>query len=496
MDDAGLGPADGGVAPVARPLSTVDQRIVPSHALEDGTHPNPAYADARASALSQGYGAYTWGPGESAVPRTLDGGPVPALGRNARRILRFAHLSDLQLTDEESTTRVATVDSRGQASAALRTQDAYLCHLANAAVRAINRENAADPVAFTLLGGDNIDSAQENELDWLIGILNGGLPVECDSGADDDLLAGAANDPKDAFMPEGLAMPWLWVSGNHDELVQGNLGVNNTLRSNATSGFCALGTRDYSDPDEIRSGSGFVSDERRKPMFPAELMARLADTDDGHGISARQVTRGKAFYHYDVADAPVRFVVMDTAAEAGGASGMLRRSDVDAFVKPAIEEAKALGRIVILASHHAIDALTVDGGTLGSRQDGAMRPEEFRAFLAEYDHVLFSLVGHSHVHEVRAIETPGHAYWEVMTSAIADYPHELRMLELWEGDNDHYMLRATAIDVDTDGDPLAEQGRVLGIADYTTGWAALGPLPPAGHTNVELWIRKPSEVPL
>src|SRR5690606_26196995 len=158
--------------------------------------------------------------------------------------------------------------------------------------------------------------------------------------------------------------------------------------------------------------------------------------DDGHGIGDAQVALGKAFYHYDLPGVPVRIVVMDTAAETGGASGMLRLAHVEEFVIPAIEEARDLGRFVVLASHHAIDALTLDGGPCGSRQEGALLPEDLRAILGGYDHVLFSLVGHSHVHDVRPITTPGgHGFWEVMTAAIADYPHELRTIELWDGDN-------------------------------------------------------------
>jgi hypothetical protein len=225
-------------------------------------------------------------------------------------------------------------------------------------------------------------------------------------------------------------------------------------------------------------------------------MVRLADTDDGHGIGPEQVTRGKAFHHYDVPGAPLRIVVMDTAAETGGASGMLRQADVDEFVIPAIEEARELGYVVMLASHHAIDALTSDGGTFGSAQDGALLPDDFRAILGAYDNVLFSLVGHSHVHDVQAVQTPqGRGYWQVMTAAIADYPHELRTVELWDGDNGWFMLRATAVDIDTEGDALAEQGRVYGIVDYTTGWAAVGDQPPAERVNVELWVPKPEGIP-
>jgi 3',5'-cyclic AMP phosphodiesterase CpdA len=505
LDDAGPGhamhplPSDddaGADASLPAPSTTVDTRLLPTHALEAATGKNPAYADVRSMDLMQGYGAYSWGEGYPYYPRTLDDGPVPKWGAHPKRLARFAHLADLQLADDESTTRVAATDSSGATSGALRPQDAYLCHLTRAAVRAINKQHAYDPLAFTLLGGDNIDNAQPNELDWLTGILNGGQEVECDSGNDDDLIPGSENDPKDPFVPEGLHMPWLWVSGNHDELVQGNLAVSSFLQSRGEGEICVGGSRDYSEPTEVCSPlSSCVADARRRPMTSGELMQRLADTGNGHGIGAEQVTRQKAFYHYDLSDAPIRFVVMDTASETGGASGMLRQADVDAFVIPAIEEARELGRFVVLTSHHPIDSLTADGGPFGTAQDGALLPADFRARLGSYDHVLFSLVGHAHTLDVRPIVTQGaHAYWQVMTPAVADFPHELRMIELWDGDNGFYMMRATAVDVDTEDDALAEQGRVFGIIDYTTGWSAVAPLPGPEMTNVELWIRKPESL--
>ena len=73
-----------------------------------------------------------------------------------------------------------------------------------------------------VLGGDNADNAQQNELDWFLSILDGAPSVECDSGKDDDPVTGPDNDPKDPFVAEGLKVPWLWVTGNHDILNQGN----------------------------------------------------------------------------------------------------------------------------------------------------------------------------------------------------------------------------------------------------------------------------------
>ena len=66
--------------------------------------------------------------------------------------------------------------------------------MANASVRTINALHAKDPFAFTLMGGDNADSAQTNEVEWVLSILSGAPSVECDSGDDNDPVPGADND--------------------------------------------------------------------------------------------------------------------------------------------------------------------------------------------------------------------------------------------------------------------------------------------------------------
>jgi hypothetical protein len=61
------------------------------------------------------------------------------------------------------------------------------------------------PLDFAILGGDNIDNTQSNELDWLQTLLKGGV-VECDSGDDDSA------PEKAPFLAEGLAVQTHWVS--------------------------------------------------------------------------------------------------------------------------------------------------------------------------------------------------------------------------------------------------------------------------------------------
>lgn len=487
MGDAG--PVDAAPPPPPAPPTTADQQLVPTHPLEAGDNQNPGNPANQSYYFDNGYADYVVTQGRPHIARTLTGERVPELGANPTRLIRFAHLADLQLVDDESPTRVAYLDAVGQTSGALRPQDPYLCLLARNAVHTINAFHRNDPVDLTILGGDNIDNAQQNELDWLIGILNGG-EVECDSGADDEIIAGPGNDPKDLFESAGLDMPWYWVSGNHDELIQGNVSVSGAQREIARSGYAAGGALQYEGGPKLYGGA-IESDWRRYPLTAEELMERLSQTGSGHGIGPAQVERGKAFYHFDVEGSNIRFVVMDTASEAGGAQGMLRQRDVDAFVKPALDEAEALGRYVVLVSHHSALALTEEGGTLGQTQADALLPADWQAFLDDYDHVLFSMVGHAHFHRARPIITGRRGYWEVMTSAIADFPHQFRLVEIWDGDNGFLMLKATATDLDTEGDELAEAGRLLGFVDFTSGWASLPASPPPGQQNVLLWIRKP-----
>ena len=113
-------------------------------------------------------------------------------------------------------------------------------------MRTINAVNAEDAVDFVVLGGDNADSAQTNEVQWYLDIMDGAPVVHCDSGIDDDPVPGEANDPKDPFAPVGLDVPWYWVMGNHDVLVQGNFAIAG--REDEPRCDVAGATRDWSMP--------------------------------------------------------------------------------------------------------------------------------------------------------------------------------------------------------------------------------------------------------
>jgi 3',5'-cyclic AMP phosphodiesterase CpdA len=483
--------------PLADVPTTRDRTLVPITArVSANDAEDPALPAFLPGYEGRAFGDLGPGPGDGYVVRVIDGSVPPAPGPNAKRLVRFAHLTDLQIGDDESPTRLATFDSTGITSSALRPQDAYLCAMTNSAVRTINALHAKDPIAFTLMGGDNADSAQTNEVDWALGILSGSgqAAVECDSGADDDPVPGPGNDGKDPFVAEGLHMPWKWVTGNHDVLVQGNLPVTDITRQVVLGTSANGGTRRYDQTEggAVDRGAFVVADARRALLSGPELMKKVAADGDGHGIGPASMASGHATYTFDVEGTPLRVLVIDTAHAGGAADGVITQRDVAGTLKPLFDQAKADGKWLILASHHATSSLTDGSGLGGTSEPDALTTAQWVAFVGQYPNVVFSMVGHTHRHRVLPIQPPaGHAWWEVMTSAIADYPHEFRIVEIFDQDNGWLMLRGTCVDFAFDADAVATEGKKRGVVDFTSGWLPDPSATPADE-NVELWIKKPS----
>lgn len=473
------------------PPLTTERTLTPRAAVLDPPR-NPAIPEEMDAMLAAGYGELEIAPGEPLVPATLDGAPAPARGPAPRLLTRFVHLADTQLADDESPARLAIFDAPGPFASAFRPQEGHECRILNAAVRTINALHRSMPIDFVLLGGDNADSAQMNEIGWFMAILDGAERVECDSGADDDPVEGPDNDPKDPFVAEGLAVPWRWVTGNHDVLHQGSFPVDER-EALAIGSISDGGTRDWSRPGAPVITGEVVPDPRRALLRRPALLDLVASTGDGHGIGPDERAYGKAFYTFDVENTPIRVVVLDTASEAGGPTGVILEEDVERFIRPALDRAKSERKWVILTSHHG-SRLLGDGSFApagAAALPGALSAEAWQAFVGGYDNVLLHLAGHTHVHRVsRAEPVGGHAYWEMETSALADFPHQLRVIEIWDEDNGFVAIRGIALDYVVDGDPVAEDGRRRAVVDFTSGFGSDGRGEPAWR-NVELWIARP-----
>lgn len=475
--------------PAERVPLTDARRLQPMvEPLREPSYPSLIDPEVRSTLMRKGFGEWEEVAGES--PVELGGDDRPARGPKARRLLRFAFLTDLNIVDDESPARAVNADQPTAFSSAFRPHETELCRMADAMVRTLNRVHAQAALQFLLLGGNLIDNAQQNELSWALSILNGAEQVECDSGTDTD-LAPDEDDGKDPFQAEGLRMPFYWVTGNHDLLMLGAVAPEGPYAAFAIGerpgpGFAR---RDFELPGAPATMEPTIADPRRAFLTRTELMRRIAEDGDGHGLSEAQVESGKAFYSFDIEGTPLTFVVLDTAAENGSAEGLLRRGDVDAYVRPMLDEARDRDRWVVLAMHHRASGLSQGLGLINPMvQSDALTPDEWLQVLSEYPNVLFSLAGHERADHVEQL-APG--VWELTSAALGNYPHQARIMELWDEDNGYISLEAIYVDLDMRDDPVAEQGRHLGVMDYVSGW---NPQFSTGRTeqrNVRVFTRTP-----
>ena len=435
-----------------------------------------------------GYGGVSAAPGLTPAVFTVDGGAPAGAGDTPVLLARFVHLADMQLADDESPSRLVGFDNLGDLSGAFRPQEAWGCQMLNAAARSINALHRSRPIEFVVMGGDNADNAQRNEVQWFDAVLDGAPQVECDSGDDDDVRPGPGNDPKDAFAPEGLAMPWKWVTGNHDVLNQGVFQLTADARASYVGAQAQFGTRRWAQGEAAPFSGAITADPRREALVRSALMAEVAGSGDGHGLKAPGATQdGKAFYPVETALGRVRLVVLDTSIAEGSAEGILLSADVESRVRPMLEKAERDGVYVILVSHHSPQALT-DGSNFGGQaQPGALTTTQWRDFLGQFPHVVMHLAGHSHEHHTRvARPATGHAFFESESASIADWPQQPRLIEVYE-EGAFLHLKLTPFDYAEDDDALAAEARRRAAVDSSTGWAG-GNLRESGA--VELWFPK------
>jgi hypothetical protein len=476
--------------PLQSAATTQMQTVLPSHAILTTPDPGtPSDPSVLASWIKEGYGATTIGQGEPPTPMLPPGQTAPAAG-SSKLLARFAHIPDTQLADDESPTRDCEFDGPSLTNAVFRPQEGSQCRVLDAAVRTINAVHQQLPLDFVLTGGDNADNAQKNEFQWFMQILDGAPRVKCDSGGENDPIPGPNNDGKDPFQAVGLKMPWYWVTGNHDVLVQGTLVISDMNRAQAVGTEAPSGTRDYSQPGAPIFNGPVIADPDRLPLRRAELMQLLAGDGDGHGVGAAQMQSGKAFYAFDVG--VLRFVVLDTCAETGASDGIVHQADVDSTIKPLLDQALSDKKLVVLSSHHASDAISDGSAFGGAPQPDALTVQQWVDFLGGYPNIVFSIVGHTHRNRIRYL-TPatGNGFWEVMTSSLADYPHQFRLVEIWDDDNGWLRLRGLVTDYAVDGDPVAKQGKELGVADVVSGWGLDG-WGQVSDRNVDLLVPKPT----
>ncbi len=373
-------------------------------------------------------------------------------------IARLAHISDAQITDEESPGRLTAAAELN--TSAWRPHEAYSTQLLDGFVRTVNKIHASGtPIDFLIHTGDGMDNAQLNELGWFMSVLDGGT-IDPRSGPDDREVASLPDpllDPHHPFQAQGLyqqgkhgplaTIAWYNVIGNHDHFAVGvfpivtdlfglrtsplpfdqRLGLFFPVRLNPT-GFTAwapITPAHPGPPAELNFPVMIQANPTRRYITNQEMIAaHLASPTQpaGHGFSADCATCG----WYSVSPMPgLRLIGLNSASPlieqraVNHSEGALSPSQ-GGFLVDALSSACAQDEVVIVATHHPADSLRLSAGT-------AITGFEFVALLNRFPCVALHVTGHWH--QDMMIDRGG--YVEMVTSSTLDAPQTGRIVEIW-----------------------------------------------------------------
>lgn len=337
---------------------------------------------------TDGYQRLVPGPGWPVEVRTELAAPRPGREDRRRALASVVHLTDVHVIDAQSPARVEFLDRYADPPAdflpiegAFRPQETLTVHVGVAMVeriRALGRGPVTGrPFDCAVSTGDNIDNQQANELDWFLGILDGG-PVVPNSGdptvyegvqdtdpvtfdvhywhPDDDRGPDNYKAPPYGFpsypgllaaaiapvRSPGLGIPWYSTYGNHDGLLQGNMPTDPALEAVATGPLKVVGLPAGLSPGDVqqafanRDPSIFgalltgptrlvTADDRRRIISPADYVAaHLASPTGPHGYTDAHRDAGELHYAFPVAPG-VLGVSLDTVNRGGYANGSIGR---------------------------------------------------------------------------------------------------------------------------------------------------------------------------
>lgn len=521
-------------------------------------------------------------------------------------LLSFVTLTDFQLPDEESPLRGEFVDkcSRHPAESAFRWNDTMLPHLINSMVQAANDvkigPKTGRPFDFAVQLGDAAENQQLNEVRWFIDLLDGGKLIDPNSGGQafegtqgsdpyrspvsNTSLRELANKPfwaEGLRRPDGSALPWFSVMGNHDMKVRGT--VTNDKLPNGQDGAWMTVARQWvkgqllindlppdaqqrvcADPNVLldpafwtqvalqqQAGPRLITpDEDRRLLnrseWRQEHFTTAAGQLKGHGFanhckdaSGNELERScwAVTIPSTNADEPsFRLIGLDTGADEGLEGGNIdapqwewlnRELDASSHCKYESETADTCTAIqggkrhlVVVFSHHTASTTANNA----PRLDGVKTyyGADMEKLFVRYPNVILHASGHTH--ENKIIAHPGltgrtQGYWEVGTSAVADFPHQARTIEIADNHDGTLSIFAVNFDAAAPVDPsvmqwtadatpesqrggttnvnedmLASIGRWVGANDPQSGAAAtaLAPLGQAVDRNAELLLAHPA----
>lgn len=440
------------------PVTTLTETRVPDPPMAVPLARNPATPEGYADALDLGLGTWDVGAGEARLLRD-DLAPGASSSSSSRSLWFFLDQSDAQLADTESPTRLMAGDAVGSTQAAARPQELWAIHALDATLRGANGFAGLD---FAVATGDNADSNQENELRWFASVFDGVETVP-DAGLPGDQQDDACLDPIDPFSPVGVPVPWYFVAGNHDVLVQGNF-INDVFEDNVLGQLADGGTRDLALPG---GPIAFVTDPDpgRRLLERGDIAAVLLESTEGsgpagHGFTDANVRDGTLGWSaVPVPGVPIRLISVDANPVSIG-SAEVSAEERDTWLIPELTAARAAGQLVVLTSHYGLGGVALEGGgTVGD-------------LLLAWPEVVLVVAGHTHTNRIQPFGPPGDpaAFWQIETSSSTDWPGLSRLIELVDNGDGTLSVLTTMFDYPIPAGSLARQGYERMLIDWQAGW--------------------------
>jgi metallophosphoesterase (TIGR03767 family) len=335
---------------------------------------------------------------------------------------------------------------------------------------------------------------------------------------------GLMDEAQKPFAVAGLAVPSYVAFGNHDGLVQGNAHATAEFESIATGCVKAFSASQAASAIGIDLASLIGTspdktvlvppDPKRQYVDKAQYKTIFAKGKDGHGfglIDAKvlQDSDGAAGYYSFKPSPGIRMIALDTVSDGGliedSADGNLDNNQF-IWLEEQLKAATAADELAILFGHHSIQSLTsmtpdeaapkcaaadghahdVNPGCDRDPRDSSPLRDgtDLKELMWKYPHAVAYVAGHSHVNDVVAFpKQGGGGFWNIRTSAEADWPHQQRLVELMDNGDGTLSIFGTLLD---DAGPieaspagtaaaglspaaLASLGRTIGFNDWQKG---------------------------
>ncbi|MGH2762184.1 MAG: hypothetical protein ACRDLD_06345, partial [Thermoleophilaceae bacterium] len=305
------------------------------------------------------------------------------------------------------------------------------------------------------------------------------------------------------FVPVGLRrggtpVPTYVSNGNHDGLVQGNEDAIRAFEDIATGCFKASPPTGPAPPSEDPNPGVLLSPLAGFAVRPDEPGRRFVDRrelkriysdgiqGDDHGFAyidpaELAASGGSATYWAHDLKPGIRFISIDTVSD-GGVVEASSQGNIDdpqwRWLGRELDAARQAGKLIVVFGHHPIRSLSANvpdeaaqpctapdqhghdvnpGCDLDPRSSAPVHlGEDLRGLLSGNPNVIAYVAGHTHENKVLACGSTagcpaGGNWWEVNTSATADWPQQSRLIELMANGDGTLSLFGTLTDV---GAPL------------------------------------------